>query len=59
MSASPQAIVVAFLVASVLLIAGLARTSAATADARWTVVTTGMASLACASLAAWLATIGW
>ena len=52
MSASPQATLVAFLMASLLLSASLARAAAARPDPRWTVVTTGLVGLACASLAA-------
>jgi hypothetical protein len=59
MSASPQANLVAFLMASLMLSASLARASAARPDARWTVVTTGLVGLACASLTAAHVSLGW
>ncbi len=59
MSASPQATLVAFLMASVLLTANVARTSMARPDARWTVLTGGLVGFACAALAAVHASIGW
>ena len=52
MSASPQATLVAFFMASVLLCASVARTTAARPDAFWTVVTGGLVGFACALLAA-------
>jgi hypothetical protein len=59
MSASPHATLVGFLMASVLLSAIVARTSAARPDGRWTVVASGLLGLACASLAALHASISW
>ena len=59
MSASPHATLVAFLMASVLLSANAARTSMARPDVRWTVLTGGLVGLACASLAAVHASMGW
>jgi hypothetical protein len=59
MSASPQATLVAFLMASVLLSANVARTSMARPDMRWTVLTGGLVGFACASLVAVHASTGW
>ena len=59
MSASPQATLVAFLVASLLLIANVARASMARPDVRWTVMTGGIVGFACAALAALHASMGW
>jgi hypothetical protein len=59
MSASPQATLVAFLMAAVLLTANVARTSMARPDARWTVLTTGLVGFGCAALAALDASTGW
>jgi hypothetical protein len=55
MSASPQAGLLAFLVASLLLSANVARASMARPDVRWAVLT----GAACASLAAVHASMGW
>jgi uncharacterized membrane protein HdeD (DUF308 family) len=52
MSASPHLTLVVLLMASAVLSAGVARTAATRADARWTVVSSGLFGLACASLAA-------
>ena len=59
MSASPQATLVAFLVASLVLSANVARASMAWPDVRWTVLTGGLVGFACASLAALHASICW
>jgi len=59
MSASPQATVVAFLMAWVLLSTSVVRTSMARPDVRWTVLTGGLLGFACASLAAMHASMGW
>jgi len=59
MSAFSHANLVVLLWASVLLCAGVARTSTADPDARWTVVTAGLAGLACALLVALHASPGW